>query len=203
VDVHVHLRNPGGAHKETVTSGTAAALAGGVTAVLAMPNTRPPITDGPTLAAAARDHARGALCDVGLFLGATADNVAAVASAAQGACGLKIYVNETYGPLRVEAAARRVRDLAGGAPAGAREGQVAAAWAGGGAWSRRTHRPCQPGGRDPAHRRARRPLPVTCEVTPHHLFLTATIWQFSVAGEVRPRLPPRRTGTPCGRTWTW
>lgn len=50
--MHVHLREPGGTHKEDFASGTAAALAGGVTMLCAMPNTRPPITDAPSLALA-------------------------------------------------------------------------------------------------------------------------------------------------------
>lgn len=41
VDMHVHLREPGEEHKETVASGTRAGLKGGVTTVLAMPNTKP------------------------------------------------------------------------------------------------------------------------------------------------------------------
>ena len=41
IDMHVHLREPGQEHKETVATGTAAAVAGGFTAVACMPNTRP------------------------------------------------------------------------------------------------------------------------------------------------------------------
>ncbi|WNB90466.1 dihydroorotase [Bacillus sp. NEB1478] len=41
VDLHVHLREPGGEHKETIDSGTKAALKGGYTTLAAMPNTRP------------------------------------------------------------------------------------------------------------------------------------------------------------------
>jgi dihydroorotase len=41
VDIHVHLREPGQTHKETIASGTAAAAAGGFTTVVAMPNTTP------------------------------------------------------------------------------------------------------------------------------------------------------------------
>ena len=41
IDIHVHLREPGQEHKETVASGTASAVAGGFTAVACMPNTRP------------------------------------------------------------------------------------------------------------------------------------------------------------------
>jgi dihydroorotase len=46
IDMHVHLREPGREEDETVATGTAAALAGGVTSVACMPNTEPPL-DGP------------------------------------------------------------------------------------------------------------------------------------------------------------
>ena len=46
IDMHVHLREPGQAHKETIASGTAAAAAGGFTSVAAMPNTTP-VNDSP------------------------------------------------------------------------------------------------------------------------------------------------------------
>jgi dihydroorotase len=45
IDLHVHLREPGGEHKETIASGARAAAAGGFSAVCAMPNTDPPIDD--------------------------------------------------------------------------------------------------------------------------------------------------------------
>lgn len=44
IDMHVHLREPGQTHKETIATGTLAAVAGGVTTVVAMPNTSP-VTD--------------------------------------------------------------------------------------------------------------------------------------------------------------
>ncbi|SEK28243.1 dihydroorotase [Ruminococcus sp. YRD2003] len=44
-DMHVHLRDPGFTHKEDIITGCGAALAGGVTGVLAMPNTNPPCDD--------------------------------------------------------------------------------------------------------------------------------------------------------------
>ena len=49
VDMHVHLREPGREDKETVATGTAAALKGGVTSVLAMPNTDPAIDSESTV----------------------------------------------------------------------------------------------------------------------------------------------------------
>lgn len=45
IDVHVHVREPGATHKEDFASGTAAALAGGITMILAMPNTSPSVVD--------------------------------------------------------------------------------------------------------------------------------------------------------------
>ncbi len=48
IDAHVHLREPGQAHKETIATGTLAAVAGGVTTVVAMPNTTP-VTDSVDL----------------------------------------------------------------------------------------------------------------------------------------------------------
>src|SRR5690242_9466204 len=46
VDIHAHLREPGGEDSETLASGLAAAIAGGFTTVCAMPNTRP-VNDRP------------------------------------------------------------------------------------------------------------------------------------------------------------
>lgn len=50
VDLHVHLREPGFEHKETIATGTAAAAAGGFTTVCAMANTNPVIDDAPAAA---------------------------------------------------------------------------------------------------------------------------------------------------------
>ncbi|MEO5376603.1 MAG: dihydroorotase [Magnetococcus sp. DMHC-6] len=48
VDMHAHLREPGFEYKETIASGTAAAVAGGITSVAAMPNTHP-VNDDPSV----------------------------------------------------------------------------------------------------------------------------------------------------------
>lgn len=48
-DMHVHLRDPGFTHKEDILTGCSAALAGGVTGVLAMPNTKPPCDNPETI----------------------------------------------------------------------------------------------------------------------------------------------------------
>jgi dihydroorotase len=59
VDIHVHLREPGQGHKETIATGTAAAAAGGFTSVAAMPNTVP-TNDSPEITRWMQDPERGA-----------------------------------------------------------------------------------------------------------------------------------------------
>ncbi len=108
MDPHVHMREPGATHKEDWESGTAAALAGGFTQILAMPNTQPPILDGESLGrglALARAKAR---CDFGLFLGAASQNAASAADAAGKSAGLKLYLDQTFGPLRLESVSQWV-----------------------------------------------------------------------------------------------
>jgi dihydroorotase len=64
VDLHVHLREPGFTHKETIRTGTEAAVRGGFTSVCAMPNTSP-INDNPgTTDYMLRKAASEGLCDV-------------------------------------------------------------------------------------------------------------------------------------------
>ncbi len=63
IDLHVHLREPGQSYKETIATGTAAAAAGGFTAVCAMPNTVP-VADTPEIIAWITDAARGAVVNV-------------------------------------------------------------------------------------------------------------------------------------------
>jgi len=52
IDVHVHTRDPGATHKEDFDSCTAAALAGGITIIFAMPNTHPEVVDHQSFAIA-------------------------------------------------------------------------------------------------------------------------------------------------------
>ena len=63
IDIHVHLREPGQAYKETIASGTAAAAAGGFTTVCAMPNTTP-VNDSPEITRWIQSPERGAAARV-------------------------------------------------------------------------------------------------------------------------------------------
>jgi dihydroorotase-like cyclic amidohydrolase len=198
IDPHVHMREPGATHKEDWDSGTAAALAGGFTTVLAMPNTRPPVTDGDTLdlaLAAARSKAR---CDFAQFLGAGPDNALALAKLAPHAAGLKMYLDQTYGPLRLDEMTlwmAHFEHWPTSLPivAHAESRTLAAVLLMASLYDRPIHL---------AHvslkeeilliRKAKeRGLQVTCEVAPHHLFLyNQDIPKMASAGrgEVRPRL---------------
>src|SRR5215831_20368379 len=61
IDMHVHLREPGFAHKETIASGARAAAAGGFTTVVCMPNTSP-VADNPSTITWIKDRARDTAC---------------------------------------------------------------------------------------------------------------------------------------------
>ena len=63
IDIHVHLREPGQSHKETIASGTMAAAAGGFTSVCCMPNTSP-VNDNAGITRWMQDSARGAHINV-------------------------------------------------------------------------------------------------------------------------------------------
>ena len=104
IDPHVHLREPGQTHKEDWASGTCAALAGGVTMLLAMPNTKPPIFDEGTLNLALQAARSKAHCDYAQFLGAGPENGDWDRNAGlpHRAAGLKMYLDSTFGELRLD-----------------------------------------------------------------------------------------------------
>ena len=64
IDLHVHLREPGQTHKETIVTGTAAAAAGGFTSVCTMPNTAP-VVDSVEWVQWLRSPERGAVVKLG------------------------------------------------------------------------------------------------------------------------------------------
>ena len=115
IDTQVHFREPGNEHKEDLATGSAAAVAGGVTAVFEMPNTNP----STTTAQAMEDklaRARGRmLCDHAFFIGA-ADNADALPDLERmpGCCGVKIFMGSSTGSLLVEDDAALARILAAG-----------------------------------------------------------------------------------------
>ena len=206
IDVHVHLRDPGGTHKEDFATGTAAALAGGIVAVLDMPNNSPPVINAGSLRAKQAIAVEKAHCDYGLYLGATENNAAAVARLHDQACGLKMHLGQTYGPLRlVELSAVMAhfrewparRPIAIHAEGLALAGVIALAQA----HNQPVHLCHVSRAAEIAliHAAKERGAPITCEVTPHHLFLTETDAQrLGPFGYMKPTL-----GTAADRDALW
>ena len=88
VDAHVHLREPGQVHKEGIANGTAAALKGGVTTVLDMPNNRPPCTTLELFEQKRELFAQKSRVNYGLFMQAVAGGPVVPAHAA----GVKVFM---------------------------------------------------------------------------------------------------------------
>ncbi len=207
VDVHVHLREPGSEQKEDFATGTRAALAGGFTQVLDMPNNpgAPTITPEALADKQARAAAR-ACCDVGFHYGATPTNLATYPAVVDQVFGLKLYLDHTTGALLVEGLAPLLAICAAW-PSGkplivhAEERTVAAVLGVVALRPRRVHF---------AHvsraaeitliREAKEAgLPVTCEVAPHHLFLSdADLPDLGPYGLMKP---PLRTGADVDALW--
>ena len=196
VDVHTHMRDPGQTHKEDWASGTAAALAGGFTTVLAMPNTEPPVVDRPSLDGAVAAASRGARCDYGLYLGASEGNAEEVAVIAGDVAGLKMYLDSTFGELRLpdpDSWWRHLEAWPDDRPVALHaEGATLAAVLLMATMLERPVHVCHLATEDEVVsvlRARERGLAVTCEVTPHHLFLDQTdAERLGGLGSVRPPL---------------
>ncbi|MFQ3623753.1 MAG: amidohydrolase family protein, partial [Acetobacteraceae bacterium] len=101
IDAHVHLREPGADAVETIATGTRAAALGGLVAVFDMPNTRPAIVDAERLAWKRAHLAGRAVVDMGLYVGATKTNIAALADleSEPGVCAIKVFAGSSTGDL--------------------------------------------------------------------------------------------------------
>ena len=97
IDPHVHFRDPGMTHKEDFVSGSASALYGGVTCVLDMPNTKPPVTDIKSLEEKKRIIKGRSFVDHGLFAALTPKCKAEVL--APKVCGFKMFMGSTTGEI--------------------------------------------------------------------------------------------------------
>src|SRR3990167_838483 len=102
VDVHVHLREPEGRQKEDFETGTKAAVAGGFTQILDLPNNIPPTTTPQALDdKIARAEGR-IWCDLGFNFGAARQSAKYFNNIYKKTFGLKVYMNQTTGPLLVD-----------------------------------------------------------------------------------------------------
>jgi len=182
-------------------------LAGGVIGILEMPNTIPATTDRSTFSLKYEIYRSKSRCDFGLFLGSDGRNVNAMTELAKRVAGLKVYLDQTYGHLRV-------RDLAlleliwenwpGPGPIcihAESTRSISQALSLTARYSQRLH-VCHVSRWE--HLKLilaakERGLSVTCEVTPHHLFLTAEdAARLGPFGMMKPSL-----GTPQDQQALW
>ncbi len=179
IDPHVHVRDLNQAHKEDWDSCTASALAGGFTTILAMPNTQPPIADAESLALYEQAASARARCDYGIYLGAGPGNVDTAAALAPRVAGLKMYLDSTFGNLKMDHLDLLVKHCArwpAESPllAHAEGNNVAAAILAAHLAGRSIHI-CHVSRKDEIELIAEakgKGFAVTCEVCPHHLFMT-------------------------------
>ncbi len=103
IDPQVHFREPGLTHKEDLASGSLAAIAGGVTSFMEMPNTNPNTTDPERLADKLQRAQGRAHADHAFFLGATAENAEQLGEweTSPGCAGIKVFMGSSTGTLLV------------------------------------------------------------------------------------------------------
>lgn len=177
IDPHVHLRDPGLTHKEDFYTGTASALAGGYTCILDMPNNALPITTRKRLEEKMDIASQKIVCDVGFYFGSMGDNLEEFEKVKDRVLGLKLYLNQTTGnflldkkslsrvfsafpqslPILVHAEGEAVSDVVHAVKETGHKTHV-----------------CHVGAEELKEiiKAKEEGLPITCGVTPHHLFLT-------------------------------
>ena len=104
IDTHVHFREPGHPKKETLESGSRAAVLGGITGIFEMPNTSP-ITDNKEMIEDKLSRAKDNMhCNYAFYFGATNENSDKLdfLKGFDGCCGVKMFVGSSTGDLLVK-----------------------------------------------------------------------------------------------------
>ncbi|MBL8789262.1 MAG: dihydroorotase [Rhizobiales bacterium] len=104
IDSQVHFREPGPTHKEDLESGSRAAVAGGVTLVFEMPNTKPTTTSAEALADKVARARNRMFCDFAFYVGGTRENVQDIGTfeRLEGSAGIKVFAGSSTGDLLVD-----------------------------------------------------------------------------------------------------
>jgi dihydroorotase len=198
IDPHVHLRDPGQTHKEDFLSGTSAALAGGYTAVMDMPNNASPIVSAERLEEKLASARRQVVSDIGFHFGTLGDNFEEFPKVIDQVMGLKIYLNVTTGGFIIDSdklleiykawdydkpiLLHAEEDVSG------LVGKVLAE-------TRRATHMCHVSSAKELEfvmRSKDAGLPITCGVTPHHLFLSdKDAERLGPFGHMKPYLKPK------------
>src|SRR5690606_32116703 len=103
IDDQVHFREPGLTHKATIFTESRAAVAGGVTSFMEMPNTIPPVFTQALLEEKYEIARRTSLANYSFYMGASNDNIEeALKTDITRVCGLKIFIGSSTGNLLVD-----------------------------------------------------------------------------------------------------
>jgi dihydroorotase-like cyclic amidohydrolase len=198
IDIHVHLRDPGQTHKENFFTGSSAALAGGYTRIFDMPNNAKPIFTAKDLDEKLESANRQIVCDMGFYFGSQGDNLSEFSEVISQVSGLKLYLNKTTGgyildvnyllkifnawgsskPVLVHAEADVIDDVMRAVRETGQSTHIC-------------HVSCE-AELKPIIAAKLEGLPVSCGVTPHHLFLTGKDTErLGVYGRMKPELKPQ------------
>ena len=101
IDCHVHFREPGLSHKEDWKTGSVAAVKGGITTVIDMPNTKPPTFSVKELNKK-RKLAKKSIINHGFHFGASADNNIDEIKKAKNVASTKVFMNNSTGNLLIK-----------------------------------------------------------------------------------------------------
>lgn len=103
IDEHVHFREPGLTHKADMESESKAAVAGGVTSFLDMPNTQPQTTTNELVEEKCALAAKKSVANYGFYLGATHENLSEIQQAdPTKICGVKLFMGSSTGNMLVD-----------------------------------------------------------------------------------------------------
>ncbi len=179
IDAHVHLRDPGATHKEDFLTGTSAAIAGGFTTLIDMPNNPTPTTTVSALNQKIKLAQKKALCQIYFYFGAGHKNFSEHQKVKNKVKGLKIYLDHTTGPLLIENLETLINHFKS-CPEDlpilvhAEDASIAKVISLCMLFKKKVHfchvsQACE---LEAIKKAKQQGLPITCEVTPHHLFLT-------------------------------
>lgn len=103
IDEHVHFRDPGLTHKADMASESSAAVAGGVTSFIDMPNTKPMTVTNEALCEKMRRASETSVANYGFFIGATNDNLEELLNADYSkVAGVKLFLGSSTGNMLVD-----------------------------------------------------------------------------------------------------
>lgn len=105
IDVHVHFREPGLTHKAEIATESMAAVAGGTTSYMEMPNTKPAVLNRDILEDKYQRAAQNSVANYSFYMGVSNDNteeVLRINDQKKDVCGLKIYMGSSTGNMLVD-----------------------------------------------------------------------------------------------------